>query len=286
MPYEYEKKLMNYPLVTSKDVTDIRVGCVETYDLGWRDPLEEILDYVRTNFTKEEKKEKKEEEVKMEKKATPVNTFEIKNVLANEAKGAFTVVWADGTTTVVHLQEGDTWDNEKALAMCFTKKALGNKGNFNNKFNDALNTKLKVIKKKEKKEATSGFKMSDDGITFTAKNSAFNLNADTTSKLEEATKAATASIKETIEALCGIPKKTYTAYLTHIYCDEKSVIKGAENVPMDVLKKVLYQKQKEITHHNYYQRSWESDGGVHIDFGSHLYYFYIPNATISEYIDN
>ena len=284
MPYEYEK-MLTFPLfTTNEEATYGEVTCSSS----WRDPLEEILDYVRTNFTKEVKeKEKKEEEVKMEKKATPVNTFEIKNVLANEAKGAFTVVWADGTTTVVHLQKGDVWDNEKALAMCFTKKALGNKGNFNNKFNDALDTKLKVIKKKEKNEATGGsFKMSDAGITFTAKNSAFSLNADTTSKLEEATKAACSSIKETIEALCGASKKTYTAYLTHIYSDEKHVIEGAENVPMDVLKKVLYQKQKEITHHNYYQRSWESDGGVHIDFGSHLYYFYIPNATISEYIDN
>ena len=284
MPYEYEK-MLTFPLFTTNE--EVTCGVATCSD--WHDPLEEILDVVRELKGKEEKemKEKKEEEVKMEKKATPVNTFEIKNVLANEAKGAFTVVWADGTTTVVHLQEGDTWDNEKALAMCFTKKALGNKGNFNNKFNDALDTKLKVIKKKEKNEATGGtFQMSDAGITFTAKNSAFNLSADTTTKLEEATKAACTSIKETIEALCGASKKTYTAYLVHIYSDDTSVIKGTENVPMDVLKKVLYQKQKEITHHNYYQRSWESDGGVYIDFGSHLFYFYIPNATISEYIDN
>ena len=272
MPYDYENKILTYPLiVTSEKDTCGAVTCREWHD----DPLEEILDVIR-ELEEKEMKEKKEEEVKMEKKATPVNTFEIKNVLANEAKGAFTVVWADGTNTVVHLQEGDTWDNEKALAMCFTKKALGNKGNFNNKFNDALNTKLKVIKKKEKKA------VKDDAV----KSPVFNLSADTTSKLEEATKAACTSIKETIEALCGTSKKTYTAYLTHIYSDEKHVIEGAENVPMDVLKKVLYQKQKEITHHNYYQRSWESDGGVHIDFGSHLYYFYIPNATISEYIDN
>jgi hypothetical protein len=29
--------------------------------------------------------------------------------------------------------------------MCFTKKALGNKGNFNDKFNDALDNKRKII---------------------------------------------------------------------------------------------------------------------------------------------
>jgi GH24 family phage-related lysozyme (muramidase) len=274
MPYDYEK-VLTYPLlISNEENTYGAVTCRE-----WRDdPLEEILDVIRELKGKEEKemKEKKEEEVKMEKKVTPVNTFEIKNVLANEEKGAFTVVWADGTNTVVHLQKGDTWDNEKALAMCFTKKALGNKGNFNNKFNDALDTKLKVIKKKEKKAEK------DDAI----KSPVFNLGADTTSKLEEATKAACTSIKETIEALCGAPKKTYTAYLVHIYGDEKSVIKGAENVTMDAVKEALYKKQKEITHHNYYQRSWESNGGVYVDFGSHLYYFYIPNATISEFFCN
>ena len=72
--------------------------------------------------------------------------FGIRTILANHKKNAFTVVWEDGESTVIHLQEGDEWDDEKALAMCFTKKALGNKGNFNDKFNDALDNKMKVIK--------------------------------------------------------------------------------------------------------------------------------------------
>ena len=75
----------------------------------------------------------------------PVSPFEIQSVLSNRKKNAFTVVWADGTHTTVHCQSGDEWDDEKALAMCFTKKALGNKGNFNDKFNDALDNKMRVI---------------------------------------------------------------------------------------------------------------------------------------------
>ena len=78
-------------------------------------------------------------------KQLKVNPFEIQSVLSNRRKNAFTVVWADGTSTVVHCQPGDEWDDEKALAMCFTKKALGNKGNFNDKFNNALDNKMKVI---------------------------------------------------------------------------------------------------------------------------------------------
>lgn len=84
----------------------------------------------------------------LEEKKTP--SFEVKSVLSNHEKNAFTVVWADGTTTVVHCQPGDDWDDEKALAMCFTKKALGNKGNFNDKFNDAL-AHMKTIPAPEEK---------------------------------------------------------------------------------------------------------------------------------------
>ena len=76
---------------------------------------------------------------------TPISPFEIRSILSNRKKNAFTVVWMDGTSTVVHCQPGDDWDDEKALAMCFTKKALGNKGNFNDKFNDALDNKMKII---------------------------------------------------------------------------------------------------------------------------------------------
>ena len=58
-----------------------------------------------------------------------INKFEIDKVIFN---GPATIVkWKDGTKTVVKCQAGDVFDCEKGLAMCFTKKALGNKGNFN-----------------------------------------------------------------------------------------------------------------------------------------------------------
>lgn len=42
------------------------------------------------------------------------------------------VIWKDGTKTVVKCQGDDKFDPEKGLALCFMKKALGNKSNFNN----------------------------------------------------------------------------------------------------------------------------------------------------------
>ena len=44
------------------------------------------------------------------------------------------VFWTDGTKTVVKCQEGDAYSKETGLALCIAKKALGNKGNFNNIF--------------------------------------------------------------------------------------------------------------------------------------------------------
>lgn len=48
------------------------------------------------------------------------------------------VFWKDGTKTVVKCGSGEVFDREKGLAMAMCKKALGNKGNFNNVFKKAL----------------------------------------------------------------------------------------------------------------------------------------------------
>ncbi len=54
------------------------------------------------------------------------------------------VYWADGTKTVVKCQEGDTYDKEKGLALCFMKKMLGNKsGYFNGVLKEWLNEENK-----------------------------------------------------------------------------------------------------------------------------------------------
>lgn len=57
---------------------------------------------------------------------------EIKNAYFNDPMTV--VIWADGTKTIVQCQEDDNYDKEVGLALCIAKKALGNKGNFNNVF--------------------------------------------------------------------------------------------------------------------------------------------------------
>lgn len=56
---------------------------------------------------------------------------ELKKIYFNKEKGATCALWSDGSKTVIRLQPGDTWDEEKAIAICYMKRALGNSGRFN-----------------------------------------------------------------------------------------------------------------------------------------------------------
>lgn len=60
------------------------------------------------------------------------STPNIERVIFNDP--ATIVFWVDGTKTVVKCQPDDTYDKEKGLALCISKKYFGNKGNFNEVF--------------------------------------------------------------------------------------------------------------------------------------------------------
>ena len=64
------------------------------------------------------------------------------------------VIWDDGTKTVVKCQEGETFDEEKGVALCFAKKALGNKGNYYDAIADAL--KLGGVERKRPQKQMTG----------------------------------------------------------------------------------------------------------------------------------
>lgn len=60
-----------------------------------------------------------------------VSIPDIKKVIFNDP--ATIVMWSDGTKTIVKANN-EPFDKEKGLAMAISKKALGNKGNFNEVF--------------------------------------------------------------------------------------------------------------------------------------------------------
>ena len=75
--------------------------------------------------------------IEKEKKNMPVDRNRvyipaIKKVIFNNP--ATIVIWNDGTKTTVKCSERDEYSEEVGLAMCISKKALGNKGNFNEVF--------------------------------------------------------------------------------------------------------------------------------------------------------
>lgn len=51
--------------------------------------------------------------------------LDFKRVEINSKKNATTVIWNDGTATVVKKAEQDRFDIEKAVIMCYLKKTMG-----------------------------------------------------------------------------------------------------------------------------------------------------------------
>lgn len=77
----------------------------------------------------------------------------IKNVWFNKEKGTVTVKWTDDQVTMIHCHEEDEFDLEKAIAICFMKKAYDNRGCFNEFLRKWLEKAVNQNKKKERPTA-------------------------------------------------------------------------------------------------------------------------------------
>ena len=243
-------------------------------------PLDEIMNEVFKNHGITLDTEKHELHIK------PVpGPFEIQSVLSNRKKNAFTVVWADGTSTVVHCQPGDDWDDEKALAMCFTKKALGNKGNFNDKFNDALDNKMKVIPADPAPEKACDC----DGTCEECKCEKEKVSemAKAIEKMKQSANIATSSFTEMINELAGEnktqpePAHTYKIYIrvggkSHFDSNKYSIESLRERV--HEIAEELYGKKP------YYYRTWiGANNRMQIDFGHYTQFIEVEGITPDEY---
>ena len=237
----------------------------------------------------------------------PVSPFEIQSILSNEKKLAFTVVWTDGTHTTVHLQPGDKWDPEKALAMCFTKKALGNKGNFNDKFNDALNNKMKVIpadpepvkacdcdgtctecKCKEKSFVDTVEKLQSACAKTKDLKNAFGISKQTADELTKTAVKANNSLKEMIDALTGeVAPKIDGHYKVYLRISNESLY-DSDFTSIPALRKRVHEIAKELYGREpYYYRTWiGGNGRMIIDFGHHTQFIEVEGITPDEYAKN
>lgn len=201
----------------------------------------------------------------MERPRPKKNKYEFVSLLANKEKGAFTVVWADGTHTVIHIQDGDNWDDEKALAMCFVKKMMDNKGSFNDIFTKEMPAKLKTIEKKEepKKEIP------------------------TTEAFAQAAKSATTSVNEAANAMSEMVKKMTTNPIYTV--SHRNIMTGESEELLTTTNKVdvqvfvsNWQKKKKCQG---YTRCWMNNSKLIIDYGSHSHYLVVDGMTMEDYIN-
>lgn len=83
----------------------------------------------------------KQEAIDYEKsKPKPKPKDPVKSILINPIKSATTVVWNDGTVTMVHCND-EEFDAEKGIAMCFMKRVFDNRGCFNDFLKKYMNDK-------------------------------------------------------------------------------------------------------------------------------------------------
>lgn len=85
----------------------------------------------------------------------PKLLYEIQNIYENYDKGVITVLWTDGTKTILHCDPYDEWDFEKAIGLAFMKKHYRNRGCFNDeirKWDRILDERYKKAHEKEFKE--------------------------------------------------------------------------------------------------------------------------------------
>ena len=68
---------------------------------------------------------------------------------------ATTILWKDGTKTTVKCSSEDVWSDEVGIAMCYLKKMLGNKGNYNNIFREAMKVAVIQTKKEDLTSSTA-----------------------------------------------------------------------------------------------------------------------------------
>lgn len=104
-----------------------------------------------------------------ESKSKPKPKDLVKSILINPVKGVTTVVWNDGTVTVVHCNN-EEFDAEKGIAMCFMKKAFDNRGCFNDFLNKYLDDKNWTQKPKSVLELRSA-----GSYSFTLEDAKVNL---------------------------------------------------------------------------------------------------------------
>jgi hypothetical protein len=305
------------PILSSKKLDELFFG---TSTINKKNPLEEAMDKLLDEARRGEAKtvvldslgdvmERVEKDVTGKYSGKPI-CFDIQAITANHKKNAFTVVWGDGSHTIIHLQKGDVWDDEKALAMCFVKHMMGDTGSFNDIFTTEMPAKIKHIGKVEPAEekhechcatpcekctcgetkATGGniggFNIVKTSIEKEAEKAAeASVNA-ALNKMGNAAKSASTAMKELINELTCEPTKIkrYDLFLMDP-CGDKTEIyhQGTDEEIHKAMRAYRMKHYPTLEANRTPYRVWMIKGNLMIDFGAGSY-FMVPGMDHDTFV--
>lgn len=264
------------PILSSKKLDELFFG---TSTINKKSPLEEAMDKLLDEAKREDKKKYK----------API-CFDIQAITANHKKNAFTVVWGDGSHTIIHLQKGDVWDDEKALAMCFVKHMMGDTGSFNDIFTTEMPAKIKHIGKVEpvekKHECHCDTPCKDCSCHAEAEKTAeVSVNA-VLNKMGTMAEKANAAMKELINELAGEPVKIkrYDLFLMDPCGDKTEIYHQGTDEEIHKAMRAYRMKHYPILEANRTPyRVWMIKDSLMVDFGAGSY-FMVPGMDHDTFV--
>lgn len=226
-----------------------------------------------------------------EKKPTcekPSNPYAFRSILANHKKNAFTVAWEDGTYTVIHLQPGDNWDDEKALAMCIVKKMNGNKGSFNDIFTTEMPAKIKRVGEpvEEKHECNCETPCANCSCHAEAEKAAEASVDAVLNKMSEAAEKANATMKKMIDELVGEPVNVqrYDLFLMDPCGDKVEIYhQGTDEEIQRAMRAYRKKHYPTLEANRTPYRVWMIKDNLMVDFGTGSY-FMVPGMDHDTFV--
>ena len=228
-------------------------------------------------------------------KSKPI-CFDIQSITANHKKNVFTVVWGDGSHTMIHLQKGDVWDDEKALAMCFVKHMMGDTGSFNDIFTAEMPAKIKHIGKVEPVEEKCDCECSgrrEEGI-HSCKDCSCHAEVEklgeasvaALNKMNEAAKKADVAMKKMINKLLDEPVKVqrYDLFLMDP-CGDKTEIyhQGTDEEIHKAMRTYRMKHYPTLEANKTPYRVWMIKDNLMVDFGAGSY-FMVPGMDHDAFV--
>lgn len=283
------------PILSNKKLDELFFGTSTINKKNLLEEAREAMDKIRDVIRREEAKTIIFDSLKIEKdvigkySGKPI-CFDIQSITANHKKNAFTVVWGDGSHTIIHLQKGDVWDDEKALAMCFVKHMMGDINSFNDIFTTEMPAKIKHIGKVEpvekKHECHCDTPCENCSCHAEAEEAVEAPINETLSKMGKAAEGTNAAMKKLIDELTDEPIKVqrYDLFLMDPCGDKTEIYHQGTDEEIHKAMRAYRMKHYSILEANKTPyRMWMIKDSLMVDFGAGSY-FMVPGMDHDTFV--